>query len=74
MVDYEFYLSEPGNLERACEMCELTPLEIEEIVGRFKQSHWRFGGLLRGQVQVMLNGNIRIIHHFTKRVLWNSMQ
>lgn len=74
MIVEEFYLSDEGSLERACALCELSEDEIEAIVGRFRPDHWRFAGKLKGQMQILISGEVRIIHHFTKRILWSTTQ
>ena len=65
----EFYLTEPGAAERLTELTGLDPAEIANIVGRFRADHFRFAGLLRGQVRVYLSGDVEIVHHFKKTTL-----
>lgn len=45
--------------------------ELEQIVGRFPRHHERRGHL-RGEVVIYANGVIKIRHHFTKKILWES--
>jgi hypothetical protein len=45
--------------------------ELEAVVGRFPRHHDRRGHL-RGEVVIYADGKIRIQHHFTKKVLWES--
>lgn len=45
--------------------------ELESIVGRFPSHHARRGHL-RGEILVYANGDVRIRHHFTKRILWSN--
>lgn len=68
----QYYLSKLGSLEKALVDTELSACEIESIVGRFKGSHRRFGGLLKGQVWVYPE-KVQIRHHFlSSKILWES--
>ena len=72
MIKDSFYLSEPGNLERACSMTGLADDEIECLVGRFA-NHSHRAGKLRGEVVVYYDGRIVIRHHFHKhKKLWED--
>lgn len=72
MIIGSFYLSEDGALERLIDLTELYSDEIEEIVGRFRSSHYRFAGLLKGEVIEYVTGEIKIRHHFSKKILWEE--
>lgn len=72
MVVESFYLSDENNVNRLVSLCELCEDEVEEIVGRFKNDHYRFAGLLKGEVLVGMDGKVEIRHHFKKSVLWRS--
>ena len=71
MIERSFYLSDETNLEEAIELTGLDLDELEIIVGRFAK-HSHRAGKLRGEVLVMINGSIKIRHHFTKKKLWSS--
>jgi hypothetical protein len=45
--------------------------ELEQIVGRFPRHHERQGHL-KGEVVIYADGSVKIRHHFTKKVLWES--
>ena len=66
----QFYLSAPENLERACDMTELAPDEIEEIVGRFAP-HSHRAGQLRGKVMVK-DDMVEIRTSFGNKLLWRN--
>lgn len=72
MIDYSFYLTEPDGLEKLNELTELSLDEVESIVGRFRKNHYRFSGLLKGEVCVDMEGMVWIRHHFTKKKLWEN--
>ena len=65
----KFYLSDPANMGRACEITELDADEIEEIVGRFA-SHSHRAGQLRGKVVVTDKGP-QIRTSFGETILWS---
>lgn len=71
MIEEQFYLSEKGSLERALFLTDLSFDEIESLVGRFAK-HSHRAGKLRGEVLVMVDGQVIIRHHFNKKVLWRS--
>ena len=71
MIEEKFYLSEEGNLERAMFLTDLSEDEILLLVGRFAK-HSHRAGKLRGEVVVMVNGQVIIRHHFNKKVLWRT--
>lgn len=71
VVDYTFYLSEPSNIPKALELCELSYDEVKQIVGVFtKRSQW--ANQLRGEVCVGFEDDVIIRHHFTKKILWRK--
>jgi hypothetical protein len=69
MIIETYYIN--TNPIRAQRDTDLASDELEQIVGRFPRHHKRQGHL-RGEVVVYANGDIRIRHHFTKKVLWES--
>lgn len=71
MIEEKFYLSEKGNLERAMWLTDLSQDEIEAIVGRFAK-HSSRSGKLRGEVLILIDGQVVIRHHFNKKVLWRT--
>lgn len=73
MIEREFYLTDPEGLPALVQITDLAEDEVESIVGRFRKNHWRFPGMLRGQVRVGVAGEVKIVHHFTKKVLWRSV-
>ena len=72
MIVEQFYLTEEGAVDRLLQITDLSMDEVETIVGRFKDSHYRFAGLLKGEVLVNICNSVTIRHHFKKVVLWNS--
>lgn len=74
MIEHSFYLSEPGALDTLCNEYapELSPDEVELIVGRFRVNHYRFAGKLKGEVCIAPTGEVWIRHHFTKKILWEA--
>ena len=70
MIIESFYLS--NNVSRLQQLTDLSVDEIEAIVGRFKKSHWRFAGLLRGEVVLYSSGKLIIRHHFNKTKLYED--
>lgn len=73
MIESSYYLTEPGALDQLLSDTELCKDEIESIVGRFRKNHWRFAGLLKGEVIYYTDGKIIIRHHFTKKKLWELL-
>ena len=65
----KFYLSDPKNIPKAIELTELSPDELEELVGFFRGNSIR-AGQMRGEVLEYVDGNVVIRHHFTKKILW----
>lgn len=72
LVKDSFYLSEPGKIENLLNYCDLSEDEVESIVGRFKNDHYRFAGCLKGEVFLGLDGTVEIRHHFKKKLLWSN--
>lgn len=72
MIEEQFYLTEPGSLDRLIELTDLADDEVEGIVKRFRKDHWRFAGKLKGEVLVYMDGSVTIRHHFTKKKLWSN--
>lgn len=66
----QYYISSV-DIDKVEEDTDLSAFEIEEIVGRFDKHHWKFAGLLKGQVW-KYDSKVQIRHHFTKKILWES--
>lgn len=71
MLENSFYLSDSNNIPLAEELTGLSLDELELVVGRFKNHSMR-AGQLRGEVIVMIDGSVKIRHHFTKKILWEN--
>lgn len=73
MLVAQYYLTDPEGSIRLQALTDLSFDEIEQVVGRFRSTHYRWPGLLRGQVYEYMNGNVEIRHHFHKnKKLWSS--
>lgn len=70
-LEKQYYLSEDPCPVVVKKDTGLDLKEVEEIVGRFNKSSKR-AGKLRGEVLVYINGNVEIVHHFTKQVLFKK--
>ncbi len=46
--------------------------ELELIVGRFPNNHDRRGHL-KGEIVVYVDSTVKSRHHFTKKVVWESL-
>jgi hypothetical protein len=66
------YLSEPGNFKLALQYTGLSEDELLSLVGRFKPDHHSWPGQPRGQLIVSWDGNVRIVHHYTKQTLFKT--
>jgi hypothetical protein len=66
-----YYLSEPGNLDRLLETTDLAKDEVEELVGRFA-THSQRSGKLRGEVIIFADNTKAIRHHFRKNIIWRE--
>lgn len=73
MIESTFYLSEPSNVDTVLHITGLAIDELEGIVGRFKEDHWRWPGQLKGEVVLYVSGKVRIRHHFNKKKLWENV-
>jgi hypothetical protein len=71
MIEEKFYLSDSNMLNHALFLTDLSIDELESIVGRFSKRSHR-AGQLRGEVLVMVDGQVIIRHHFNKKVLWRT--
>lgn len=69
MILESFYLSEKDNIQKACNITELSLDELEHVVGRFAK-HSHRSGSLRGEVIILVDETVIIRHHFTKKQLW----
>jgi hypothetical protein len=67
-----FYLSSLPNVDKALKLTGLSLDEIETVVGRFRKDHYRFAGLMKGEVIKMVDGSVKLRHHFTKKVIWSN--
>lgn len=66
------YLSDKSNVEYVLEQTDLSLDELESIVGRFDKDHHSWANELKGLYTEDFEGNKRILHHFTRKVLWES--
>lgn len=66
------YLTEDSNLEYVLDKTGLSLAELEEIVGRFDEKHHAWPNKLKGEYVENWDGEIKIIHHFTKKTLWEG--
>ena len=62
------YLTDDQNVHTVLEVTNLSLEELEGYVGRFKHTHYRFAGLLRGEA-VLHPDKLVIRHHFTKKTI-----
>ena len=76
----KYYLTDIDNpdavgitLEKVLYDTGLSELELEEIVGRFKTTHYKesFRGKLKGEVYIYPD-RVEIKHHFTKKTLFKA--
>lgn len=65
------YLSDDKNVDLVLEQTGLSLKELESIVGRFKSTHHAWPNKLKGQF-VDDFVNLKIVHHFTKKILWTN--
>ena len=72
MFEESFYLSDEKNVKKVLRLTGLAEDELESIVGRFKSDHWRWPNQMKGEVVVKLTGEVKIRHHFTKKVIWSG--
>lgn len=63
-----WYLTNDEAVQLLLEATNMTLNHLESIVGRFKDTHHRWPGKLKGQWEVK-NGEVRIRHHFNKKIL-----
>lgn len=66
------YLSDKNNLQYVLNATGLALDELESIVGRFRADHHAWPNQLKGEFIEDWEGNMKIVHHFTKKVLWKS--
>lgn len=67
------YLSEEKNLPYIIESTGLTLDELESIVGKFPDDHHAWPGKLKGEYVENWDGEKKIVHHFTKKVIWSEL-
>lgn len=70
MILYSFYLSDVNNIQKTLDLTGLDLDELESIVGYFGKQSLRHGQM-RGEVLVCTS-TIKIRHHFTKKVLYET--
>ncbi len=63
-----WYLTNEEAIQPLLEATNTTLNDLESIVGRFKNTHHRWPGKLKGKWEVK-NGEVRIRHHFSKKIL-----
>lgn len=66
------YLSDENNLKYVLKATNLSISELLCIVGRFKPDHHAWPNKLKGEYIEDWNGNKKIVHHFTQKVLWKE--
>lgn len=66
------YLSDQKNLDYVLTATGLSLDELELVVGRFRKDHHAWPNKFKGQLIETWSGNIKIVHHFTKKTLWSS--
>lgn len=66
------YLSDYCNLQYVLNVTGLSLTELESIVGRFKSNHHAWPNQLKGEYIEDWDGNKKIVHHFTRKVLWKD--
>lgn len=66
------YLSDEKNLKYVLKQTDLSLNELELIVGRFDKNHHSWANRLKGLYTEDWDGNKKILHHFTKKVLWEN--
>lgn len=72
MIETTAYLSDPKQVDCVLSATGLSIDELESIVGRFKEDHWRWPNQLKGEVIFYVDGTVRIRHHFTKKTMWKG--
>lgn len=66
------YLSDEDNLKYVIESTGLSLDEIESIVGRFPKDHHAWPNKLKGEYVENWDGDKKIVHHFTKKIIWSD--
>lgn len=66
------YLSDENNLEYVLNATGLSLDELEQIVGRFRADHHAWPNKLKGEFVENWEGDLKIVHHFSKKVLWRN--
>lgn len=66
----EFYIN--TDIPRALELLDMSESELELITGRFRGTHYSRPGQLKGLLRIDYRGQITIVHHFTKKLIWRQ--
>lgn len=66
------YLTCDNNVKYVLKTTGLSLDELESIVGRFRKDHYKWAGKLKGMFKEDWDGNMKIVHHFTQKTLWES--
>jgi hypothetical protein len=66
------YLSDDNNIKYILNTTGLSLNELEQIVGRFHADHHAWPKKLKGEFIETWDGDFKIVHHFTKKVLWRN--
>lgn len=66
------YLSDEKNISYITDQTGLSLKELESLVGRFKKDHHSWPNKLKGLYLETWDGEKRIVHHFTQKLLWSS--
>lgn len=72
MIEEFYYHNTKENIDRTLLITGLSLDELEEVVGGYFPDYHHYSGQLKGRVNIGLNGQIEICHHFKKRVFWSS--
>lgn len=68
------YLSDDKNIEYILDSTGLSIDELELIVGRFRADHHAWPNKLKGEYIETWDGTKKIVHHFTKKTLWENYE
>lgn len=67
------YLSDDKNLHHVLESTGLSLDELESLVGRFPKDHHAWPDRLKGKYVESWGGDKKIVHHFTRKVIWSEL-
>jgi hypothetical protein len=67
------YLSDDNNIEYVTKATGLSIDELEYIAGRFDKKHHSWPKKLKGVYEENWDGEKKILHHFTRKLLWKDI-